>query len=151
MQVYQHAERKANNTGDEEGEVKPYRPWVVKDPRDSLYLPQLINQFPDANLIFTHRNPNKVVPSSTKLIAAGVSYQFIPGAPFSTSEELRHMLWRRLSLMSERLYIFTKERNDTDLGLSTLNSGTSTRRLDAMFEEVVRDIPGFLDRGQGKI
>jgi hypothetical protein len=43
------------------------RPWVLKTPQHMLDLPALLNVFPDARLIFTHRDPVSVVGSAASL------------------------------------------------------------------------------------
>lgn len=44
------------------------RPWVLKTPQHMLDLPALLRVFPDARLIFTHREPEAVVGSSCSLV-----------------------------------------------------------------------------------
>ena len=43
------------------------RPWVLKTPQHMLDLPALLKVFPDARLIFTHRDPQQVVGSAASL------------------------------------------------------------------------------------
>lgn len=43
------------------------RPWILKTPQHMLDLPALLNVFPDARLIFTHRDPQQVVGSAASL------------------------------------------------------------------------------------
>ncbi len=43
------------------------RPWILKTPQHMLDLPSLLRVFPDARLIFTHRDPRQVVASSASL------------------------------------------------------------------------------------
>lgn len=43
------------------------RPWVLKTPQHMLDLPVLMKVFPDARLIFTHRDPLAVVGSAASL------------------------------------------------------------------------------------
>lgn len=44
------------------------RPWVLKTPQHMLDLPALLQVFPDARIIFTHREPQAVVGSSCSLV-----------------------------------------------------------------------------------
>ena len=44
------------------------RPWVLKTPQHMLDLPALLKVFPDARLIFIHREPKAVVGSSCSLV-----------------------------------------------------------------------------------
>jgi hypothetical protein len=43
------------------------RPWVLKAPYHMFHLPVLMKMFPDARLIFTHRDPLAVVASAASL------------------------------------------------------------------------------------
>ncbi|MCT2558922.1 sulfotransferase [Tsuneonella sp. YG55] len=43
------------------------RPWILKTPQHMLDLPALLRVFPDARLIFTHRDPQQVVGSAASL------------------------------------------------------------------------------------
>lgn len=48
-------------------QVSSIRPWILKTPQHMLDLDALLKVFPDARLIFTHRDPHKVVGSATSL------------------------------------------------------------------------------------
>jgi len=43
------------------------RPWILKTPQHMLDLPALLKVFPDARLVFTHRDPLAVVGSAASL------------------------------------------------------------------------------------
>lgn len=43
------------------------RPWILKTPQHMLDLPALLEVFPDARLIFTHRDPKQIVGSAASL------------------------------------------------------------------------------------
>ena len=43
------------------------RPWILKTPQHMLDLPALLEVFPDARLIFTHRDPKQFVASAASL------------------------------------------------------------------------------------
>jgi hypothetical protein len=45
-------------------------PWVLKSPCHLSWLDALLNVFPDANIVWTHRDPQKVMPSMCSLAAA---------------------------------------------------------------------------------
>lgn len=45
----------------------PAKPWLLKTPQHMQDLPALLSVFPDARLIFTHREPTAVVASSASL------------------------------------------------------------------------------------
>jgi len=46
-----------------ESGYKPESHWVLKNPDSCHYLPELLDEFPEANVIVSHRHPNSVVPS----------------------------------------------------------------------------------------
>jgi hypothetical protein len=48
-------------------QVSSLRPWVLKTPQHMFDLPALLEVFPDARLIFTHRDPISVVGSAASL------------------------------------------------------------------------------------
>ncbi len=48
-------------------QASPLRPWILKTPQHMLDLPALLNVFPDARLIFTHRDPRSLVGSAASL------------------------------------------------------------------------------------
>jgi hypothetical protein len=48
-------------------QVSSLRPWVLKSPQHMMDLPALLAVFPDARLVFTHRNPLAVVGSAASL------------------------------------------------------------------------------------
>jgi hypothetical protein len=48
-------------------QVSSLRPWILKTPQHMLDLPALLEVFPDARLIFTHRDPLSVVGSAASL------------------------------------------------------------------------------------
>lgn len=63
----------------------------------------------------------------------------------TTYEEQRQIVLRRLSLSAQRLAKFTQECEGTELGLSTLDNGTSFKRIDVSFKELVTDVSGFIE------
>ncbi|HKT85253.1 MAG TPA: sulfotransferase [Novosphingobium sp.] len=46
----------------------PSKPWVLKTPQHMLDLPALLRVFPNARLVFIHRDPDRVVGSSCSLV-----------------------------------------------------------------------------------
>ena len=46
------------------------KPWVLKNPAWLGLEPFILDVFPDANLVMTHRDPNQTVPSSFRLLDA---------------------------------------------------------------------------------
>ena len=48
-------------------QISSIRPWILKTPQHMMDLPALLKVFPDARLIFTHRDPQAVVGSAASL------------------------------------------------------------------------------------
>lgn len=48
----------------------PNEGWVLKNPPHLPWLDSLTDQYPDAQIIFTHRDPLKVIASSSSLVSA---------------------------------------------------------------------------------
>merc|ERR1719506_2253593 len=98
MRVYQHAERDSSAAGVAASDALRVpllsagsaplaeKPWLMKDPNHSKHLPELLAQFPDAKLIFTHRPPKDIIASLAKLFVCLTSTMHVPGAPGTSSE-----------------------------------------------------------------
>lgn len=52
------------------GADEPERRWLLKNPTDLLAMDAVLNVFPDAMIVQTHRDPLQAVPSVASLIAA---------------------------------------------------------------------------------
>lgn len=48
-------------------QISSIRPWILKTPQHMMDLPALLKVFPDARLIFTHRDPQAIVGSAASL------------------------------------------------------------------------------------
>ena len=64
--AYRHMANLLRLIGWSQGESS-LRPWILKTPQHMLDLPALMEVFPDARLIFTHRDPRQVVGSAASL------------------------------------------------------------------------------------
>jgi Sulfotransferase family len=115
-------------------------PWILKDPNHSAFLPQLLEAFPDAKLIFTHRNPGDIVASMAKLFVVFTIVEHNPGAAGTTTNE-----WGQETLLKMKDYCngmveFTKwQTKDSSYTIDGQN------RFDFYFKNVVQDIPGTID------
>ena len=49
-------------------ERRPERRWVLKSPFHGLWIDDLVAEFPDADLLCTHRPAQEVVPSFAKFM-----------------------------------------------------------------------------------
>ena len=155
LRIYQHAETKLedNNRIQSRKNQTEYKPWLMKDPRHASFLPELLSQFPDAKLIFTHRPPAALFPSVAKLLICNTCTFHIPGALGTTSEEWGKEILLRTEQLCKSLVSFTNEHQGTELGCTkyVLDSNNtvkmnSTRRVDIRFEDFVQNVPGVLDQ-----
>ena len=65
--AYEYMARLLRLVGWARGETDA-KPWVLKTPQHMLDLDALLNVFPDARIVFTHREPRSIVPSSCSLV-----------------------------------------------------------------------------------
>ncbi len=49
----------------------PAKPWVLKSPQHLEQLPALLQTFPDATIVFTHRDPVAVIQSTVTMLGYG--------------------------------------------------------------------------------
>ena len=59
---------------------QPESHWVLKAPMHSYNMDEVMRQFPDARIVFTHRDPLNVVPSWATLIESYLGWSFRPYA-----------------------------------------------------------------------
>jgi len=162
LRIYQHFERKDLPSKNEKTEE--YLPWLMKDPRHTSFLPELLSQFPDAKLIFTHRLPVDLFPSVTKLLICNTCTFHTPGSIGTTSEEWGKEILIRTKFLCDSLISFTKDHEGSDLGCSkftynkedetsnhniknsSISTLKSTRRFDIRFEDFVLDIPAVIQK-----
>ena len=50
---------------------RPTKPWVLKSPQHLEQLPALLRTFPDATVVFTHRDPVAVIQSTVTMLGYG--------------------------------------------------------------------------------
>jgi len=105
------------------------RPWVLKTAQHMLDLPALLEVFPDARLIFTHRDPLSVVGSSASLTWNQTIIHSDHADPKAIGEE---------ALRSTRAQI-ERMRN-------ARHSIPRRRYIDVHFEEMERDWRGAMRR-----
>ena len=125
-------------------------PWLMKDPNHAAMLPELLDEFEDAKLIFSHRPPAQVVPSFAKLHMIFLSVDYIPDSPGSTALEIGKENVERIEFYAKGVVEFTISRDNKDgsddLSLQSSRNGTSTRRIDFYFRDLVKDIPGSIEK-----
>lgn len=59
---------------------KPESHWVLKSPIHALYMDALLEQYPDARIVVTHRQPSVFVPSNGKLVESYIHWFYKPNA-----------------------------------------------------------------------
>jgi hypothetical protein len=110
-------------------QVSSLRPWVLKTPQHMLDLPALLAVFPDARLIFTHRDPQAVVGSAASLAWNQTIIYSDHARPEAIGEE-----WlRKCCLLVERMM---QARADIP----------ASRVIDVQYEEMERDWQGTMAR-----
>lgn len=158
LRIYQHIEKKNDDEcNSPDPSSKPYIPWLMKDPRHATFLPELLAQFPDAKLIFTHRPPSGLFPSVVKLLICNTCTFNIPGEAGTTSKEWGEEVLKRTKDLCNSLVEFTKEHEGTDLGCCRYtrdhyksemngndNISKSEKRIDISFNDFVADIPAAI-------
>jgi hypothetical protein len=107
----------------------PDKPWLLKTPQHMLDLPALLRVFPDARIIFTHRDPAAVVGSSCSLA------------------------WNQMSLQTDDLdprWIGREWLRKTELKIGRMAAAREAipagRMIDVHFDEMDRDWRGVMRR-----
>jgi hypothetical protein len=117
----------------------PARPWLLKTPQHMQDLPALLRVFPDARLIFTHRDPVSVVGSSASLAWNQMVVQSDSVDPHWVGAEWLHKTEHRVAAM-----------------MAARESLSPAQAIDVTFDQVSRDweatvrrIYHFLDMDAG--
>ncbi|MBB3033554.1 sulfotransferase family protein [Alteriqipengyuania lutimaris] len=110
-------------------QVSEIRPWILKTPQHMLDLPALLNVFPDARIIFTHRDPTKVVGSAASLAWNQTAIHSDEVTPYEVGEE-----WMRKSVLQvERM-------------MAARSLVPAERRIDIGYDAMERDWQGTMAR-----
>ena len=105
------------------------RPWILKTPQHMLDLPALLAVFPDARLIFTHRDPRQVVGSAASLAWNQTIIYSDRVDPVALGRE-----WlRKSALQVERM-------------MDARRSIAPERMIDVQYEDMERDWRGTMAR-----
>lgn len=132
--AYEHMAKLLRLTGWARGETAT-RPWVLKTPQHMLDLPALLRTFPDARLVFIHRDPVRVVGSACSLV------------------------WNQMIIHSDHVdgrWVGQEWLRKTELQIDRMHAARTnicpTRMIDVRYSEMDRDwervmarIYGFLD------
>ena len=110
-------------------QVSSIRPWILKTPQHMLDLPALLSVFPDARLIFTHRDPQAVVGSAASLAWNQTILYSDDVCPKRIGRE-----WlRKTELQIERMR-------------AARDAIPRDRMIDVQYDEMERDWRGTMDR-----
>lgn len=105
------------------------RPWILKTPQHMLDLPALLKVFPDARLIFTHRNPCDVVASAASLAWNQTIIYSDRADPAAVGQE-----WlRKTELMTRRM-------------MEARKAIAPERMIDVLYDDMDRDWRGTMAR-----
>ena len=105
------------------------RPWILKTPQHMLDLPALLEVFPDARIIFTHRDPKKIVGSAASLAWNQTAIYSDDVTPYEVGRE-----WQRKSVLQvERM-------------LAARSLVPAERRIDVGYDAMDRDWRGTMER-----
>ena len=105
------------------------RPWILKTPQHMLDLPALLEVFPDARLIFTHRDPKSVVGSTASL---AWNQTIIYADDVDAKQHGREWL-RKTELMIERMR-------------AARDNVPRERMIDVQYDAMDRDWRGTMER-----
>lgn len=105
------------------------RPWILKTPQHMLDLPALLRVFPDARLIFTHRDPRQVVGSAASL----AWNQTIIYSDHADPRRIGSEWLRKTVLMTERM-------------MDARRAVAAERMIDVQYEDMERDWRGTMAR-----
>ncbi|MEP2234142.1 MAG: sulfotransferase [Alteripontixanthobacter sp.] len=108
------------------------RPWILKTPQHMLDLSALLEAFPDARLIFTHRDPLKVVGSAASL----AWNQTIIYSDHADADEIGGEWLRKTRLQIERMR-------------AARDGIPADRMIDVQYEDMERDWRGTMERVYG--
>lgn len=107
----------------------PRKPWVLKSPQHLEQLPALLATFPDATIVFTHRDPVAVIQSTVTML--GYSHRM--------AREVLDMPGL-LAYWADRIERLLKK------GVADRALVPPDRSYDSLFHELLADTEGKLDR-----
>ena len=110
-------------------QVSEIRPWILKTPQHMLDLPALMEVFPDARIIFTHRDPKKIVGSAASLAWNQTAIYSDDVTPYDVGQE-----WMRKSVLQVERMMAARSLVPAD------------RRIDVGYEAMDRDWQGTMAR-----
>jgi hypothetical protein len=105
------------------------RPWILKTPQHMLDLPALLKVFPDARLIFTHRDPRAVVGSAASL----AWNQTIIYSDHADANTIGREWLRKTEQMTSRM-------------MAARRAIPADRMIDVQYDDMDRDWQGTMER-----
>jgi len=110
-------------------QVSEIRPWILKTPQHMLDLPALMEVFPDARIIFTHRDPQRFVGSAASLAWNQTAIYSDEVTPHDVGRE-----WMRKSVLQVERMMAARSLVPAD------------RRIDVGYDEMERDWQSTMER-----
>ncbi len=110
-------------------QVSSIRPWILKTPQHMLDLRALLEVFPDARLIFTHRDPVRIVGSASSL----AWNQTIIYSDHADAERIGREWLHKTNLQVERMR-------------AARQSIPEDRMIDIQYDDMERDWQGTMGR-----
>lgn len=129
--AYRHLARLLKLIGWMRGD-DPSRPWLLKTPQHMLDLKALLNVFPDARVIFIHRDPAALVGSSCSMVWNQMLPQSDSVDPYWIGQE-----WQR------------KTHVKLDRMMSVRQTLPPERAIDVRYDDMDRDWQGSMRRIYG--
>jgi glyoxylase-like metal-dependent hydrolase (beta-lactamase superfamily II)/putative sterol carrier protein len=111
---------------------EPRKPWVLKSPQHLEQIPVLLSTFPDATIIFTHRDPVAVIQSTVTML----------GYAQRMSRDVLDMPGL-LAYWADRIELLLKK------GVAARSLAPAERSYDSLFHELMADTEGELDHIYG--
>ena len=107
----------------------PPKPWVLKSPQHLEQIPALLQTFPDATIVFTHRDPVAVIQSTVTMLGYGQRIARdrldMPGLLAYWIDRIEHLLRK---------------------GVADRSLVPAERSHDSLFHEFMADTEGKLDQ-----
>jgi hypothetical protein len=111
------------------GAHEPHRRWLIKNPTDTFSMRELINVFPDAMIVQTHRDPLQAIPSICNLLAGA------------------HRIFRGES--TDMAKVYAREQEMWALAMEraeAVKTGIPGQVIDIRFSDFVRDQMAAVER-----
>lgn len=126
----------------------PRSHWITKNPDHAQYLEQFLAEFPEANIVITHRHPRRVIPSWYKIMLVSQHTQLTNKYGHTRGSTPASLTPRGLgeACMSQMLSSVTRMMLARDRLREADPQGESKQFFDVCFTELVNDPVGVVER-----